>query len=216
VHVVTCPPSSAEPTLLWHRYASVLGLGGDDFDVDVATANRSLGVVEAELLRRVQAARDYRFRDTNRHLWTRRLLSGRLLSHRVGDPIRLPEDARPWVEQRSRMMIDGIIAAGFEVVGDLGDLGWEPPKDAARLVSEVADSELAMASAWTISRLQEELVQRQPTTPYPDVGPEDGVPGILELLEHIRAADTGEPPRDPAPPAPAPSALRALAHRLRR
>ena len=57
--------------------------------------------------------------------------------------------------------------------------------------------EIADATAWTIARLQEELVQRQPAHAPPPVGPDDGVPGILELLEHIRAADTGETPRAP-------------------
>jgi hypothetical protein len=216
VHIVTCPPRADDPALLWRRYASALGLGDGGYDLDVAPANRSLGVVEAELLRQVQAARDYRFQGKGRHLWTRRLLSSRLLAHRPGDPIRLPDDARFWIEQRTRTLVEGITAAGYDVVGDLDDLGWEPPRDTARLVTDVADTELANASAWTISRLQEELVQRQPQTSFPDVGPEDGVPGILELLEHIRAADTGEEPREPATPAPSRSTLRAIAHRLRR
>jgi hypothetical protein len=216
VHIVTCPPRADDPALLWRRYAAVLGLDGSDYDLGVAPANRSLGVVEAELLRRVQAARDYRFQGKGRHLWTRRLLSGRLLVHRAGDPIRLPDDTRIWIEQRTRTTVEGITMAGYHVVGDLDDLGWQPPREAARLVTDVAEPELAKASAWTISRLQEELVQRQPPTPFPDVGPDDGVPGILELLEHIRAADTGEQPREPAPPAPSRGALRAIAHRLRR
>nr|MBA3310964.1 hypothetical protein [Nocardioidaceae bacterium] len=94
--------------------------------------------------------------------------------------------------------------AGYDVVGDLDDLRWRPPPPESRLVSTVTSDEIAEASDWTIARLQEQLVRRQPAHPAPAVGPTDGVPGILELLEHIRAADTDARPRA-APTQPAAS-----------
>ena len=55
--------------------------------------------------------------------------------------------------------------------------------------------EIADASRFAIARLQEELVAREPTAPLPSVGPDDGLTGIAELLEHIRAADMHRVPR---------------------
>jgi len=86
---------------------------------------------------------------------------------------------------------------GYHVVGDLDELAWGDPSAGARAVDSVSQEEIAEATTWTIARLQEQLIERRPTNPPPPVGPEDGIPGILELLEHIRAADTGEAPRAP-------------------
>ena len=219
IHVVTCPPtdsdSAADSALLWQRYASVLGMGDVALDLEVPQQHVAVGVVETELLRRIHATRDYRFRDGHRHLWTRRLLAGGLLARRPGAPIRLPADRQEWIQQRADAMAAGIERQGYQVVGDLADLGWQPPSADSRLVADVSQDELDEVSAWTIGRLQEALVDRQPEAPYPPVGPDDGIDGIIELLEHIRAADTGTTPR-PAETGPRRRRLRRLAARLRR
>lgn len=110
-------------------------------------------------------------------------------------------------------MVREVNDRGYHVVGDLEDLGWRPPAPETRLVSSVTEEEVDDACAWTITRLQEELVKRQPAAVPPTVGPDDGVDGILELLEHIRAADTGTQPR-PAPPKRTSTARRLRAGRL--
>lgn len=204
VHIVTVPHDSSEPTLLWRRYATVLGVDPTHADSAVSMKNVSLGPVESELLRRVHAAQDDRFTDGKRHRWTRKLLAVNVLGQRPATPVRLPDDVADWLAERSSKMIKAIGDAGYDVVGDLDDLVWRPPPLEARLVSTVTRDEIAEASAWTIARLQEQLVRRQLADPAPSVGPTDGVPGILELLEHIRAADTESRPR-PAPTPPAAS-----------
>jgi hypothetical protein len=197
VHVVTVPVGSDDPGLLWSRYASVLGLDPSAYDSEVPRKNVSLGVVETELLRRVHAVRDGRFTDSQRHYWTRRILAGDLLGQRRGAPIELPGDVRPWLDERTHQIVTAIRERGYDVTGDLDELGWGEPPANARSVGSVTPEEINEATAWTIARLQEELVQRQPTNPPPAVGPTDGAAGILELLEHIRATDTGETPRAP-------------------
>jgi hypothetical protein len=197
VHVVTVPIGSPDPNLLWSRFSSVLGIDPAAYDSQVPRKNVSLGVVESELLRRVHAVRDGRFTDAQRHYWTRRILAGELLGQRRGAPILLPDDVRPWLEERSTEIGAAIRERGYHVVGDLDELAWGDPPADARAVASVTPEEIAEATSWTISRLQEQLVERQPANPPPPIGPDDGVPGILELLEHIRAADTGEMPRAP-------------------
>jgi hypothetical protein len=195
VHIVTCPTDSSDPTLLWRRYASVMGLGLDGFETDVPHKNVSLGVAETELLRRVYVACDDRFRDPERQRWTRHLLATQVLAKHRGEPIRLPSGAREWIEERTAAMTAGIRSRGYSVMGDLADLGWQPPSGSSRLVTSVTEDELAALAGWVVGRLHEALVERQPTAPHPGVLPQDGIAGILDLLEHIRAADTGTSPR---------------------
>ncbi len=56
VHVVTVPPAGAPPGLLWDRFAGLLGLDPDSFDTSTSRANTSLGLEQAEVLRRVNLA----------------------------------------------------------------------------------------------------------------------------------------------------------------
>lgn len=195
VHIVTVPADSSDPSALWRRYAQALRLDPTAYDSVVPAKNVSLGPVEAELLRRFHAARDERFTDRKRHQWTRKFLAIEILGQRRGVAISLPDSARGWVEERTREMTDEITARGYDVVGDLDDLAWRPPSASSRDMATVTDDEVDEASRWAIARLQEALVERQPRALPPSVGPDDGVEGMLELLEHIRAADTCADPR---------------------
>ncbi len=195
VHVVTVPSDRSDPTLLWRRYASVLDLDPFAYDTEVPIKNVSLGPVESELLRRVHAVRDERFTDAERHQWTRKLLATEILGQRAKERIGVPEQSREWLSTRNSAMVQAVRDNGFDVVGDLSDLARRPASERARPVGSVTDAELQEASAWTISRLKEELVSRLPSAETPPVRSDGGVEGILELVEHIRAADTGADPR---------------------
>jgi hypothetical protein len=195
VHIVTVPAESSDPSALWRRYAAALQIDADAYDHVVPAKNVSLGPVEVELLRRMHAVRDDRFTDRKRHQWTRKLLAIEILGQRRGAGIQLPEGARSWVEDRTVAMIDEIEQRQYDVIGDLDDLHWRPPSANSRDIDAVTSDEIHEASGWAIGRLQEQLVERQAPTPPPSVGPEDGVEGMLELLEHIRAADTSTAPR---------------------
>ena len=202
VHVVPVRPlrlpQTAGPTELWNRYATALDLDPTAYDSDLDVTTLPLGPAELELLRRVHARRDPRFIDPQRHLWTRQLLAHEILARRPAPPLALPDDLAAFLADRSRAILDEVATSGYDVAGDLTDLAPAPAPADARLVSEVTDAEVDEVATWTILRLQEELVHREPSAPPPPVGPDDGIDAILELLEHIRAADTGAEPR-PAP-----------------
>jgi hypothetical protein len=204
VHIVTLPRDSADPAELWRRYASVLGIDPTAVEATVPRRNVSLGRVEVELLRRVHAARDPRFTDPGRHRWTRRLLAHELLAQRRGDRIPLPPDLAGWLGDRASAMVAALRDAGYPVTGDLADLEPSPGTTAESTgagadpgAATVTQAELDDAADWTIERLHEVLAERAAAgaVEVPAVRLGDGVAGILELLEHIRAADTGQPPR---------------------
>jgi hypothetical protein len=200
VHVVTVPPSASDPTLLWRRYASVIGMDQADIDSSAAPMrNVSLGRVETELLRQIHEVGDPRFRGLGRQRWTRGVLASTILAQRSGRPIGLPQESRSWVAERTDEMARSLERSGFDVIGDLGDLragtSLAPGVDQPPTAEEVAK-----ALDWTIERLTahlHELLDDHPGADIsePAVDPGDGVRAVFELLEHIRAVSTGQRPR---------------------
>ena len=105
--MVTVPARAAGADKLWHRFASATGLAEvEDLDLGVERANESLGVVEAELLRRVNGGIDGRIPGgRQKSLWMRDLLAHTILAPIGREPIGLTEahaeEARPRPRRRS-------------------------------------------------------------------------------------------------------------------
>ena len=202
VHVVTAPPRTTDPTLLWRRYASVLDLEADAFPADMPRSKLSLGRIEAELLRRVHATRDPRFSETRRLQWTRALLAHQVLADRPGaQAIDLPNRARPWVTARMTALTEGIAAAGYDVVGSLDELTWDRQQKDTVTTAPVSDHEIQQAARWTIDRLRQMFPDRlgRAVDGAAEVDPPDGVVGILEMLDRIWVAGARPPSRASIP-----------------
>ena len=60
VHVVCCPPPGGRSEELWQLFAGVVGFDPGRFAAEETGLNGSLGVVEIDLLRRVNVALDKR------------------------------------------------------------------------------------------------------------------------------------------------------------
>jgi hypothetical protein len=146
IHVVTVPPRGADPSLLWQRFCTVAGLSPAPLDDNVSThGNVSLGLAEAELLRRlnVRLGKELSWPEHEELLkgfMTRKVLSGRPGSTRTG----IPAPKREWVLERSRTMVEGLRAGGYDVVGSLDDLvpefGSEPDATPDPSADEVLDT----------------------------------------------------------------------------
>ncbi len=153
VHVVTVPTRTTSPDELWHRFASATGLTDvEHLDLGVERANESLGVVEAELLRRINAGIDGRIRGgRQKSLWQRDLLAHTVLAPIGREPIGLtPAHAEEAAAQAESAIVE-ISAAGYAVHGDLEDL--RPAPVDARLPGEVSDTEVAGSAALAIADL---------------------------------------------------------------
>ena len=134
VHVVTVPPSGSPPGLLWDRFAGLLGLDPSAFDTESSRSNTSLGVEQAELLRRVNAGLGDRLPIPGPYpAVVKDVLAHRLLTARRGTPLRLTPSDVSFAVEESRAIASRIEAMGVEVVGDLAEI--------------VPDAEVARATA---------------------------------------------------------------------
>lgn len=203
VHLLPYPSTWHVDRTLWTQYCDVLGVDPTRHHELPAPRPPALGVVESALLFDIHAVRDARFTDKDRHPWTRHLLVEEVLARRPGPtPLAEPADASQWLTEESALMARRLKADSYDVRGDLAQVHWQPPPPEARTIDSVTPKELNRASRWTISRLQEMWVERLPRTRPPEVSADDGIPGILELLEHLRAYDTDAAPRPAAPSRP--------------
>jgi hypothetical protein len=129
IHVVTVPPPGAPKGLLWRRFAGVVGI---DPDADYARAtdfNRSLGIVETAVVRRLNKL--LAGKGVPREVYVdlvREVIARDTLAQRP-DQIRavLPERRWPFVEEVSAEWRDWLEGAGVDIVGDLADLQPQRP-----------------------------------------------------------------------------------------
>jgi len=122
IHLITGPRPTAPRGLLWRRFATTVGIDPDAYDATVDLDNRTMGLVETEFFRRFNlATRDQMSRPHGPVL--NRVLGQAILSRRAGSQrIRLPAEHAEWARQRSALMRDGLIARGFDIVGDPDEL----------------------------------------------------------------------------------------------
>ncbi|QIK75627.1 hypothetical protein [Nocardioides piscis] len=125
--LMTVPPKGAPSDLLWQRFATVLQLDPDAFELDVR-ANRSIGLATALTLRQLNEllgrggtpAADHKFYD----LLVKHLLAKRSLAARAGEPT-LGVDER-WVMKRGAAEVTALRKQGHRVIGDLDELQPRP------------------------------------------------------------------------------------------
>ena len=143
VFVVTAPPAGEPPTVLWHRFVSVLRKSGDSYSSETTgPTNRSLGIVQTELLRR------YNARHGDQLPWPtyRRTIRGELdtsFAAAISDPrtLTLADPERAFFTAAAHEITERVRAAGYSVVGDLADLlpAAESTRGAEESLVEPAD-----------------------------------------------------------------------------
>ncbi|WP_210440283.1 hypothetical protein [Nocardioides xinjiangensis] len=153
VHVVTVPPPGAPRDELWRRAAHVLDVDVDDLSTDPRLPNDSLGIVEAELLRRVNA----RIPRQRRTLELTRYAKGRfardvLAGSARPEPFVLPGEHAAWVRARADGIVADLRRRSYDVVGDLDDLLPAAPRE-GRTPDEVDDDEVRSAATAVLARL---------------------------------------------------------------
>jgi hypothetical protein len=117
--VLTVPPSAVDPDALWDRFASIIGVDPYQYDREVKRSNASLGVLEVEFVRRLNAAIPDTIDWPTYSTLIKRQLAEHRLTHRP-DADRLTTPPEEY----------GLKQRGYDVVGDLDDLRIGPPPSA--------------------------------------------------------------------------------------
>lgn len=201
VHVITVPPAGAPKTLLWQRYAEVLGIAPESCVTDVAVPNESLGVAQAELLRRLKPHLDDKFHDgAVMYKWVREVLSHQILVPQGGPRLGLRRGEAESFRDLSAQAAAQIREAGYHVVGDLGelvpdDLSERPHPDdieTHELLEAALDTIAVLLSRYqgAVRRL-EALRARGAATPA--AGHEVRSRGVRRLADRIRRAGGNRP-----------------------
>ncbi len=154
VHIVTTPPRGAAPTLLLERFCRVFDVDPGLLDPDVARVNESLGVAQAELMRRVNVALGKRMTEPRAgyNRVARNGLANRVLAQQAGEQIDLPERLDEWCSDEAERIVAHIASQGYDVVGDLDDL-LPVPRTGATNPFEVDEQELAAAAVGGLAAL---------------------------------------------------------------
>jgi hypothetical protein len=129
VHVVTVPPAGGASTLLWERFAGLLGLDPARFDLEQGRSNSSLSLDAAEVLRRVNAELGDRLPLPGPYpRVVKNVLAHQIMAQHPGAPVRLGADDAAFARAESQKIAERLAASGVDVIGDLSEL--VPPEPA--------------------------------------------------------------------------------------
>ncbi len=218
VHVVTVPPRGSDPEILWHRFASVVGVDPSvcpDRTVDV---NPSLGLASTELLRRVNGELgkvdyfDY-VRTVKRQL-ARGILGSRA---RLEAPVRLNRKGHRVAARWNDRVRHAVERHGVRLVGTFDDLPVAPPgPEVPKTMPTPSPEELLEAAAtatdglrhWT-HMLKTALAEGVHSDAFKAISTEFAHPGDID------PADATSPDRWAGEPEPVDAAVREVADLVR-
>ncbi len=156
IHVLVVAPGAGAPEELWLRFAEVMGLDGRDFEVPEAPVNASLGLVEVELLRRVNAKLEGFGSAVSRGRWIRGYLAeGRILPSRR-EKFRAGDAKRSELRRRGERAVEILRSGPYDVRGDTGAL-LPPEAEGLRHPDEVSDGELLDSATTAIAHLMRDV-----------------------------------------------------------
>ncbi|GAA1999447.1 hypothetical protein [Nocardioides kribbensis] len=183
VHVLPVPGRDQPREDLWHRFAALLDLDPAVVDTSGRFANTGMGVVEAETLRRVNAALSGPWSAQDRGRWLRSHLADQLLAPRAGEPFWPGEDQVADCRARGLRAVAAVRAGGYDVRGDLDSLLVPDVVPPRRHPDSVTDAEVAEVAVALVADLVGELRDRaapdpaSSTGPAPAAGPTGPAPG---------------------------------------
>lgn len=189
VHVLPVPGRDEPADQHWHNLRRVLGLE-DSFSPPESAANRSLGAVQVELLRRVNTHLDaFRTRPVDRGYWIRGYLAERHLVQQEGERFGVPPEVLADCRARSQRAVDLIAERGYRVTGDPGTLLVPDQLPAARSVDTVTDAEMLDAATRLIAEMLADLRERTDEAQGDaDQGGGAGASGLRRVLGRARRA----------------------------
>ncbi|GAA1501745.1 hypothetical protein [Nocardioides humi] len=148
IHVLPLDTSAARDEI-WHRFAGLLGLRADAYDLSQSFPNESMGVVEAEVLRRVNerlVARRSLGAARDRGMFIRTFLADERLVPRRGEKFWPQAERIEECRRRNEAALDYLRSHPVDVVGDLARLEIPAELPPRRTPDTVTEAEVAAAA----------------------------------------------------------------------
>ena len=157
MHVLTLPQPSEPRETLWVRFAELLGVDPASCDTSASVQNESLGVVEVELLRRVNGDLTGFASAKDRGNWIRGYLAQGKLVPRQGEKFWPSPHRVEALRERGNRIADEVATAGYDVIGDAADL--RPPEQVPprRHPDSVTAAELTAAATSVIAAMMTDV-----------------------------------------------------------
>ncbi|CUR57049.1 hypothetical protein NOCA2390006 [metagenome] len=157
IRIVTLPAPGQAPDLLNDRFAEVIGAPAGLLRSSRRVGNASVGVPEAEVVRRLNELLAHDLAENQRLSLMRIIREG--LVGRESAPITVPASEFDWIAERSAAMVTELSDRGYPVIGSLDDLTPRPGPATALPGSggesddaEVADAAIAALAAVSLDR----------------------------------------------------------------
>jgi hypothetical protein len=180
VHVLTLPRPDEPHETLWLRFTELVGIDPSTCESTGDGLNESLGVVQVELLRRVNAELVGFTAPVDRGNWIRGYLAQEKLVPRGGERFWPSEHRIAELCERGNRIADDITAAGYDVIGEVEDLRPPTHVPPRRHPDSVTDAEALAAAAALVadmlvdvrtltrrSRVQLQRIERLQEPPAP-------------------------------------------------
>ncbi len=142
IHVLVLDPSAPREDV-WHRFARVVGFETDGLDLSGSFPNASMGVAEAETLRRLNSRLDGFRSALDRGVFIRTFLADQRLVPRGGERFWPEADQIDDCRRRGALAVDYLSGAPFDVIGDFEHLRVPETIEARRTPSSVSEDEVA-------------------------------------------------------------------------
>ena len=153
VHVLPLPGPEAPRREIWDRFATLVGVDPHSVDLEQSFPNASMGVAEAETLRRVNAHLGDFNSAIDRGSYIRTFLADERLVPRGGAPFWPAPDRVEEARVRGRDAVDYIEQQGFDVVGELASLLVPDDLPERRTPDSVTDAEVAEVAVELVARM---------------------------------------------------------------
>jgi hypothetical protein len=162
IHVITMAPRGSGTSLLWQRFASLLGIDPGSVDISRARPNASLGLAEIEFLRRLNQELPAEVPDWF-YMWNvKEAVAHKALADRpAGDRLVLPTDREAWAKGQAEILIAGLQNSGYDLIGDLNELRPRQHADpgaspADQPAEQILDAAVQAAAALVVNQYRRE------------------------------------------------------------
>lgn len=170
LHVVIMPPAGAPRTLLWERFASLLGVDPASADTSRARPNVSLGLPEIEFLRQLNLALPSEIPDWFYMGNVKETVAHKFGPGRPGGRLVLPPERAAWAAEQAELLIAGLASSKYDVIGDPGELrprpaGGPAADPAGQPADQVLDAAVRAASTMVVTLYQRAYPAARPQPP---------------------------------------------------